>query len=235
MFLKLKVIRGLLTGNEFTIKDEIIIGRSRADLSLNDPNASSPHAKIYTVSQGLVIIEDLDSSNGLYVNTDRVKRKELKRGDIITIGKTQLEVLLVGKDEAGALAEQPAEGFDQNSWQNVVISALQKHLTAAALSQNKAKGFFPPLKLEVIQGLQTGHVWHLGFGPRVLGSQCGDLQLSDQGCPPQAFELTSLENGSVNIKSLCSDLKVNEKEQNNYRLSNGDVISCGTVRLRVTF
>ena len=35
------------------------------------------------------VLEDLNSTNGTYVNSERVNRRTLKEGDLVTFGKTE--------------------------------------------------------------------------------------------------------------------------------------------------
>ena len=57
--------------------------------------ASREHARLMH-ENGKVIIQDCGSKNGVFVNSIRVDRHELKHGDWITIGKTQFRFLLEG-------------------------------------------------------------------------------------------------------------------------------------------
>ena len=68
-------------------KDEILIGRDpNVDTVINNPNISWHHAKI-TRQNSIYYIEDLNSTNGTFVNNSIVKtEKEIKEGDKITLG-----------------------------------------------------------------------------------------------------------------------------------------------------
>lgn len=69
------------------------IGRAaQNDIHIQSRFISRFHARIVSDAQGS-IIEDLDSSNGLRVNSDRVRRKQLRSGDLIDIGRTQLKFI----------------------------------------------------------------------------------------------------------------------------------------------
>jgi hypothetical protein len=66
------------------------IGRKPGcDIILKDAGVSSEHAVIKTVGTKSVIL-DLDSTNGTYVEDQRVKQHELRNGETITIGKHSL-------------------------------------------------------------------------------------------------------------------------------------------------
>jgi len=67
--------------------DQISIGRSKKnDIVISNPVASGKHAVISITDRG-VILEDLQSRNGTYVNSRRVTKYMLKSGDFIMIQK----------------------------------------------------------------------------------------------------------------------------------------------------
>lgn len=70
-----------------------VIGRSpEADLAVDDPYASEFHARV-GLQDERVVVHDLGSTNGTYVNGRRVTSPTtVSRGDTVQIGKTTLEV-----------------------------------------------------------------------------------------------------------------------------------------------
>jgi pSer/pThr/pTyr-binding forkhead associated (FHA) protein len=68
------------------------IGReSTNDIVVSDINASRTHAEIHMEPSGQWIISDLGSTNGLYVNGNKVQSAILNDADIVLIGTTRLE------------------------------------------------------------------------------------------------------------------------------------------------
>jgi pSer/pThr/pTyr-binding forkhead associated (FHA) protein len=69
------------------------LGRTReADLFLRDPEVSRRHARFET-NNGVVYVEDLQSSNGTFLNGRRVAEAiEIRQGDEIDVGTTRLVV-----------------------------------------------------------------------------------------------------------------------------------------------
>jgi predicted component of type VI protein secretion system len=59
------------------------------DIHIGDQAVSSHHA-VLDNTHGSSVIEDLNSTNGTYVNNERVQKNVLKDGDIITLGRHQL-------------------------------------------------------------------------------------------------------------------------------------------------
>ena len=72
---------------------EITIGRSdKCNLVLDDTYVSQVHARVFARGES-VMVEDLGSTNGTYVNRRRITAPaELQRGDQVKIGKTVLEM-----------------------------------------------------------------------------------------------------------------------------------------------
>ncbi len=75
-------------------RDRITLGRGEADLRLDDPLASRVHAEVERVKDRL-ILKDLESTNGTYLNGRRVSAEFLEEGDVVRIGNTLIKVKLV--------------------------------------------------------------------------------------------------------------------------------------------
>jgi len=74
------------------LRDVETLGRSRsATLRLTDSKISGAHAQIKRTPQG-VVIKDLGSSNGTFVNEKRIDEHVLKLSDRIRLGKIGLKV-----------------------------------------------------------------------------------------------------------------------------------------------
>ena len=73
-------------------KDEIVIGRNAEnDIVVENLAVSKMHARIVNRG-GEYYIEDLNSTNGTYLNNIRITKKNLKNNDIIIVGKHSLEI-----------------------------------------------------------------------------------------------------------------------------------------------
>ena len=75
-------------------KGTVTIGRSSAcDIQILTHFVSREHARLTTSPRGVVVIEDLGSTNGVFVNSVRVERQELHHGDVVTVGESQFRFL----------------------------------------------------------------------------------------------------------------------------------------------
>jgi hypothetical protein len=71
-------------------KRATVLGRSQgADLRLDDANISRKHAELRQQGTSYWIV-DLDSTNGVEVNGERVQRAKLEDGDRVTLGETEI-------------------------------------------------------------------------------------------------------------------------------------------------
>ena len=88
----------LEVGTVILIRNEVTIGRKEDNsLILSEPFASGHHAKLYVKNNNL-FIQDLNSTNGTFVNDERVEDKiKLDTDDRIKIGSAIFRVLKSGK------------------------------------------------------------------------------------------------------------------------------------------
>ena len=77
-------------GAALDIGDSATLGRSQtADIKVDDPFASSAHARIFPRGQ-FMFIEDMGSTNGTALNGRQLRRAErLKVADVVRIGDTE--------------------------------------------------------------------------------------------------------------------------------------------------
>jgi pilus assembly protein CpaF len=105
---------------EFTFeKPEIILGRSNDnDITLPSEKISRKHAKIFQ-QNGDIIIEDLKSANGTYINDNRITIPyALKLSDIIKIEEFTIKV------ESEVLTSQEDDTFDET-----VLPSIKKEIS----------------------------------------------------------------------------------------------------------
>lgn len=86
---------GLTKGSFFLVHKVLLIGRNDdADITIKDPYISGNHAKLFTKNNKLYI-EDLNSTNGTFINGKKIKDIEtLDDGDIIEIGRVTFKVVV---------------------------------------------------------------------------------------------------------------------------------------------
>src|SRR5216110_2512848 len=103
----LRFISGKYQGGEFPLRPhrEIVIGRSsELDMVLVEDMVSRKHAEIVTDDKN-VSIQDLGSTNGTFVNGEKIRKVDLKDGDRILIGTSIIKLAAVN----GAITNAPSE------------------------------------------------------------------------------------------------------------------------------
>lgn len=154
----IKILNGSQSGKIFPLqKGNNVIGRSaRVDIRFADTGVSKSHAQIF-VTNDKVIISDLKSSNGTFVNGVKVQNHGLKTGDKVLINQTIFTIfqlpdnvvfadpkLNAGKKSAGAVPQiggavsqhgQPNQMMPFNG-NNAMQPMMQSHAEMAPYSPN---------------------------------------------------------------------------------------------------
>ncbi len=78
-------------------KARIVMGRSGADFDINDPEISRWHAAI-EVKGEIIRLRDLDSTNGIFLDDERVRVAELSHLSEFRIGSSVLLITVTQKD-----------------------------------------------------------------------------------------------------------------------------------------
>ena len=123
----LRVLNGEFRGRVFPLQDSLDIGSGGdCGLRLRDASVSSSHARLQREGDE-VVIEDLGSSRGTYLNDQSVERAHLKKGDLLRIGRTHLSVISRGRGTQG-------DGSSGNSSEELPIDTrlLQRARSAEA-------------------------------------------------------------------------------------------------------
>ena len=153
---------------------------------------SGQHAAIITILNDS-FLEDLDSTNGTFVNGKLVKKHALKHGDVITIGKHELKYV---NDEATT--------DDQDFEKTMIIRpGMASHAAAAAkaeetappppagVSSQMAAGEMPLGKIQVLSGPGAGKELELKKALITLGRP--GVQVAVITRRPQGYFITHVE------------------------------------------
>ena len=151
-------ISGPLIGKMFLLeREETLIGRSEdVDICIADTRISRHHLRII-LENGQAIIEDMGSTNGTFVNGQRVKKQALANNDKVHISSDTLFKFAIG-DEAERMFQ---EEMHQMANYDAVTGVLNKHallkrlkeeFSYAKRSQQRegGKSKHPPLPLSIL-------------------------------------------------------------------------------------
>ncbi|HVT14890.1 MAG TPA: sigma 54-interacting transcriptional regulator [Thermoanaerobaculia bacterium] len=97
--LRLVALSGPLAGRSFALPEAgLSIGRHAAnDLQVRDMTASRQHCRIELVD-GRLVVRDLESRSGTFVNGLPVEERELAAGDLLGVGGSQFMLLAAGAE-----------------------------------------------------------------------------------------------------------------------------------------
>jgi len=169
-------------------KDPLLIGRAPdCDLTLPHESVSRQHARLSHSHQGWTIT-DLDSKNGIKVNTFHTAQQTLKDGDRIDLGTVRLQVSI-----APAPSTSPArvvfedsrdprletESIDMDQLDSLL--SQRPHRPTSIPSLEAAQAGKPPSALAPSgrpNTRQSGAVWAENLGPLRLFSEASEVLLT---------------------------------------------------------
>ena len=118
-------------------RSPLILGRREScDICLQFPNVSGKHCEL-TFKDGLWILHDLDSTNGVKVNGVRVLKKLVHNGDVITIAKRNFTLQYEETGRASDLSE-----FEEEMEETISVPLLEK----AGIAHERRHAALPPQK-----------------------------------------------------------------------------------------
>lgn len=224
----LKGVQGPYQNRYFRLKAGMAIGRKQGDILLDeDPMVSSLHGNVISRQSGRLSLEDAGSSNQFLTNGQKVAKLDLIPGVIFQVGQCVFEVIEVNEDEAKRLA--PSKG-----WRELIFETLERN---SGLQASKAAALTPALKIECLEGPNAEDIWFLGFGPRLFGPLCEDIEILEKDSSDVSFEIYQGLTGPY-LKSKTSHLTLNNRiisQDTETNLSDGDEIRIGVSVFKVRF
>lgn len=228
----LRFISGKYQGGEYPLpsEKEIVIGRGgELDIVLVEDMVSRKHAKI-TTQQGKIVIQDLGSTNGTFVNGEKIKRARLKEGDRVLIGTSILKLMVADEGsnvgatkeelnaELDAIGRRQAHKADVTSGQ---IEDLPLPDMLTLLSTGKKTGV-----LEVKNDEHNGRVYLKGG--RIFYAILDD---NDELGPLKAlFRMIALESGTYNLGPATAEEFMLELEEPTDQLVADAVRQCNEMK-----
>jgi diguanylate cyclase (GGDEF)-like protein len=166
------IVHGLGAERVFQMtQDECIVGRDGCcDLVLMDEDVSRRHARIFKRGDGLVI-QDLESCNGVYVNGTKSLEAELRDGDRVLLGYTSLLKYHV-------LSNEEAHSIDVLR-ESCTYDQLTGALSRRSLDERLATEWAFCARRENVVSVVVVHVDHLDEVNERFGFQGGDAVLRE--------------------------------------------------------
>jgi predicted component of type VI protein secretion system len=221
----------------------ISIGRAPDNqLHVDNLAVSSHHARIFNES-GKLVVEDMNSLNGTFVNSQRVTRATLKPGDVVSVGKHTIEVRGEAEPVATSVPAVPSKPAPPKLQETMVLDTKKRReLLAQAMASGGTQetAATPPRAriawLVVLQGKTDQPEYPLSNKLTVIGkSAMATVRLTGWFAPKVAAQISKRDDGfyigtgdkvpKVNGLPITGPTKLNE----------GDVVELGKVRLNFVF
>lgn len=228
LYVTLSVVSGPDLGKKFSLlRTHSLIGRNNGDVPLRDQAVSGSHAAIDYVGSVLLLI-DMNSTNGTFLNGNKVDKAEIGNMDEITIGGTVLVASIV-RDVYGTYGgTQPQieeiKEFDPNA-----MTAPRRQLPNPQL---------PPevmAAIEVIEGPDKGKKVRLTNMSTILGrAEYADIQIKDEAMSRRHCQILIKSADFIGLKDLASTNAtfLNGRHVSAVQIQNGDIITLGDSRIR---
>lgn len=209
-------------------KDSLSVGRKPDnDIVVDNPAISGRHCKI-SLEGGTYYVEDLESTNGTYVNEKRIKKAGLKHNDVVGLAKHALVFVEDAPPPEAPAAEKKPAGDE-----TLVISPQkQAELVAAATAHAKEAGAKIGC-LRILKGVVAQPEYELkGMSTYVGKSDRVQIPIKGAGffgsAPEVAASIHRKPEGYVLVAVTEGYPAVNgAKVTGSVVLKEGDLIDCG--------
>lgn len=130
----LRGVSGAAFGKTFPVGKEVLVGRQQdCDIPVPSEEVSRHHARIKPTADG-VMVEDLGSANGTYINGKRIQQGLLKPGDELRLDTIRFLLIAPGMEMPKTAAAPVAQPAARSSMAGVVIGVVVALLAIAAAS-----------------------------------------------------------------------------------------------------
>ena len=223
----LKVISGAGKGQVIQLSPQLVLGRSKGDVLIQDKSISSPHAEIERYNNQY-FLKDLNSKQGTFCNGERMSHFVLEDGLVFHLGSVQLMVQKEGDEENSASLSKA-----QVVSLNVEGDFLKDELFNVYDEPKEIQFLDKPIKLKFEKGVQKGLVWEISYLPRKIGSQDADLPLIYPTLQNVSFKL-NLEGNKIIFSTDNKDMfLVDYKTEDTAELKDQSLIIIGASYIRV--
>jgi len=212
---------GLVLKEMVLEKERTTIGRKpHNDIQIDNLAISGDHAAIVTILND-AFLEDMNSTNGTYVNGQPVKKHVLRDSDVIELGKYRLKYITDGsgpqsEQDEGVSFPQAAEGPAGRS-----APAMQEALPAASQSVQSPAAVLG--MIQILSGTHAGRTLELSKSLTTLGKPGSQVAVITRR--PHGYFITHVEGTVfpvVNGRSLDAQA---------HRLNDHDIIEIAGVKM----
>ena len=157
-------------------KERYTIGRlPDNDIRIDNPAVSGHHSLIINILNDS-FLEDLNSTNGTYVNGKLIKKHAMQHGDVITVGHHQLRFVdqqdgdnSQDEFEKTMVITSSSQGEDRIRRVGAAVDQAAKAVAAKRPVMAEAATALPKAKLQVLSGAFAGRELELSKALTTLG------------------------------------------------------------------
>jgi pSer/pThr/pTyr-binding forkhead associated (FHA) protein len=214
---------------EYSVGVGLTIGRAPDNaVIIDNPAVSGHHARVFSES-GAVILEDLNSTNGTFVNGQHTTRRVLRSGDLVQVGKHQL-VFEHTQEWVASPPQLPALG------DTVYLDTKQHRALLSSLDEARAQAQTRPLQkvpaprrvgvLQVIAGRAEQAEYDLEAHTSLIGkSEDALVRLHGWFKPAVALAIARSNDGYIATLMGGRTTINNEPLEKRQALQDGDVLN----------
>jgi len=215
-------------------KERYTIGRlPDNDIRIDNAAVSGHHALIINILNDS-FLEDLNSTNGTYVNGKIVKKHAMQHGDVITVGHHSLryidaetdepadefeKTMVIGQRDAAKLRVPPAAA-------TATATLAPAAAPAPAATTSFASGVLPKAKLQVLSGQFAGRELELVKTLTTLGRP--GVQVAAITRRADGYYIVHVESGRDGDYPLVNGLPIGPQAR---RLQDNDVVQLDGVKM----
>lgn len=216
-------------------KSSFSVGRKPDnDIVIDNPAISGHHCKI-ALEGGTYFVEDLDSTNGTYVNQKRVKKSGLHHNDVVGLAKHSIVFVEESPAPAPAKVAEPGPPADATM---MLSPQKQEELVAQATANAKESGSKVGL-LRILQGAAASEAEYELKGMSTYIGKSDRVQVPIKGtglfgsAPEVAASIYRKPEGYILVAVADGYPAVNGVSVNgSIPLKDGDVLDCGGTKMQ---
>lgn len=212
-------------------KEVITIGRNpNNDIHIDNPAVSGSHAKIINEG-GRISIEDVNSTNGTFINGKRISKSALNNNDVITVGKHTL--VFSGPSQAAG-ADQTLKTKKPGLNETIVMDtraqkAMMGETAGAAAFGDKIGGF------TIIEGVSEKNEYELTKRLTTIGkTETAEIKLKGFFAPKVAALINRTKDGYfISPPGTKTKIKINGSSlEGRYELKDGDIVEVENLKMQ---
>ena len=215
-------------------KERYTIGRlPDNDIRIDNPAVSGHHSLIINILNDS-FLEDLNSTNGTYVNGKLIKKHAMQHGDVITVGHHQLRFVDSQEDDAGqdefekTMVITPSSQGEERIRR--VGQAVDRAASAAGVAPRKpgpeSPIALPKAKLQVLSGAFAGRELELTKALTTLGRP--GIQVAAITRRAEGYYIVHVDSGKENDYPLVNGVPIGPQAR---KLNDNDIVQLAGVKM----